>query len=628
MGLVDQVLLGEQSRKEAAIAATLIQRTGSKREISALCQALPEADSFARELVKKLLKEHGTEKEAELLFPLLLEEIQEGGTDRWRSSVDTLYLISLKAPLKSPEKVEALREYASAFEQNPYLFLLIGIFGGPEEGEALLKRYEKALPEDRPLLVKAYLLTLHPGRLAFLRTLPPEDLASSLFELINDPETVSFFLDFLFGGAPSWAWEKSKELLKIRNTNQLERVLGSIVARPESPLFSDFLEIVVQKRVLSLLPTLKELLRKPLDDAHEKALILAFLELTGESAFPFFMEIFESKRDFIKGFLLAEFFQKFKGYRLSVEQSCQIRLQWLNLYKESFLEETRVEVIRAMKQLTFNTSADYFNLRSHLIAFYKDHENDIPLRIKNTLPETLKALQKYGDLINIRERVQKEAEKLMEILPDNPKEEYLLSLRKKVEEMDEEMDAAFSAILEKFLLGLMEKNLQHYGITDLCTVLLPKIGSRLSLLPLERLRLESSAYGIRVQAEKAAAALRERLGLLPKTVHLFVKPVYLKKLLHEGFEALGFLVHEVDDPSLLWELPQDSFTALLFDLQGVEEGKEVLLSWQSAHSGRSKTVVLFLNDQEREAPWNDKTLFLKKPFSKKDVKDTAEALLG
>ena len=102
----------------------------------------------------------------------------------------------------------------------------------------------------------------------------------------------------------------------------------------------------------------------------------------------------------------------------------------------------------------------------------------------------------------------------------------------------------------------------------------------------------------------------------------------MKKLLHEGFEALGFLVHEVDDPSLLWELPQDSFTALLFDLQGVEEGKEVLLSWQSAHSGRSKTVVLFLNDQEREAPWNDKTLFLKKPFSKKDVKDTAEALLG
>ena len=40
MGLVDQVLLGEQSRKEAAIAATLIQRTGSKMEISALCQAL------------------------------------------------------------------------------------------------------------------------------------------------------------------------------------------------------------------------------------------------------------------------------------------------------------------------------------------------------------------------------------------------------------------------------------------------------------------------------------------------------------------------------------------------------------------------------------------------------------
>ena len=151
MGLVDQVLLGEQSRKEAAIAATLIQRTGSKREISALCQALPEADPFARELVKKLLKEHGTEKEAELLFPLLLEEIQEGGTDRWRSSVDTLYLISLKAPLKSPEKVEALREYASAFEQNPYLFLLTGIFGGPEEGEALLKRYEKALsPKTAP----------------------------------------------------------------------------------------------------------------------------------------------------------------------------------------------------------------------------------------------------------------------------------------------------------------------------------------------------------------------------------------------------------------------------------------------------------------------------------------------
>ncbi len=624
MGISEKILKGE--KKEIAIGANILIKTGDKNEIKILCDNLHSASEFSKTHIKKILQVHGDKDSIEPLCKTLLEELEKKEEQKIKESSLTLYLILRRTKIKDPDKAKKIIEILKTSEINKkYLYLVIGGFG-KEAASSYLEKQLSAAPEDeKPFILKGLILTKYGKYKEIIMSQEINLLKESIYEILDDDDLTNYLVSKIRNLGEDFI-EKMFNIIKNGKPRNSKIIVNEMIKDTNSPFFNDFLELAKIMHSEDTIKIIENLLESKRKENIEKALFSAYIEIKGEDSINFILKLFPHKTANIQAFVLNEYFSKFKKTNISPKLSYEIKELWLKLFKIGENEDLKVAVLKSFGFLTFEKEEDYIFVKGEILNHYKKNEEVMPSRIKNNIGLVLKTIQKKIDAIHMKKVILAEIDKYIELFEKEKKEEYLKNLSDKISNIEPEgLKYDYRKQKEKYFLKFIEENISKYSIVERSLKILEKIGTKESLPFLEKLRMKTDFYGVKVLIPKIIEQIRLSEGLSQKMSFIYENLFYLKKILKESLEKFGFKTKEIDNLSILDNINQ-RFHSIFIDIQNLQSSKDKI----NGLIGNSKFdfyIIIYLKEEELEGLSNDKIIKLKKPFSKETVGTLIEKIL-
>jgi len=320
-----------------------------------------------------------------------------------------------------------------------------------------------------------------------------------------------------------------------------------------------------------------------------------------------------------KNLILEFLIEQFKGkIRPSDELTEKILHKLLSFFENHTKdkEDLYLSIFKIIPSLYYSNANILRAVKKKIIGFKKDFENRFSAPFKNNLSEFIVKLNQLASRFEESETKMKNVVILFDIDPLKIEHPRIMKFKEQLQEL-ENVDDTFKERLEQFLVALVDTPRVDWKIRSVAIELLGDYGGKRQIGKLNEIAEKDTSLAIKVNAQKSAKKIEERLAAHIENVVVMEPLPYIQKKINDFFKSHSFRVCVVNEVERFEEICAAPFRFLVISesLLTDDDFTRQVFDYLDEHFDATLVIVTAnpeLLDQFQDIP---NVRFLKKPFN-------------